>query len=66
MLDMDYITIIAIARRLSTIKHIDRIMDKSRFVEDVTFTELVRKDKDKFRELWERIRLTDLFDSYFN
>lgn len=55
MLDIENVTIIAIAHRLSTIKHMDRIivMDKGKIVEDGTFMELVRKEKGKFRELWE-------------
>ncbi|QQV74764.1 Putative multidrug export ATP-binding/permease protein [Rickettsia tillamookensis] len=55
MLDIDNVTIIAIAHRLSTIKHMDRIivMDKGKIIEDGTFTELVRKENGKFKELWE-------------
>lgn len=55
MLDIENVTIIAIAHRLSTIKHMDRIivMDKGKIVEDGPFRELVRKEKGKFRELWE-------------
>lgn len=55
MLDIENVTIIAIAHRLSTIKHMDRIivMDKGKIVEDGTFMELVRKEKGKFKELWE-------------
>ncbi|EER22147.1 MULTISPECIES: ATP-binding cassette domain-containing protein [Rickettsia] len=55
MLDIENVTIIAIAHRLSTIKHMDRIivMDKGKIIEDGTFTELVRKEKGKFKELWE-------------
>ncbi len=55
MLDIDNVTIIAIAHRLSTIKHMDRIivMDKGKIVENGTFMELVRKEKGKFKELWE-------------
>ncbi|MEY4464026.1 MAG: ABC-type multidrug transport system, ATPase and permease component [Pseudomonadota bacterium] len=55
MLDIDNVTIIAIAHRLSTIKHMDRIivMDKGEIVESGTFTELLSKEKGKFKELWE-------------
>ncbi|MCX4079418.1 ATP-binding cassette domain-containing protein [Rickettsia rhipicephali] len=42
MLDIENVTIIAIAYRLSTIKHMDRIivMNKGKIVEDGTFKEL--------------------------
>lgn len=55
MLDIDNVTIIAIAHRLSTIKYMDRIivMDKGNIVESGTFTELLSKEKGKFKELWE-------------
>ena len=55
MLDIDNVTIIAIAHRLSTIKHMDRIivMDKGNIVASGTFTELLSKEKGKFKELWE-------------
>ncbi|MGI4753213.1 MAG: ABC transporter ATP-binding protein [Janthinobacterium lividum] len=55
MLDIDNVTILAIAHRLSTIKHMDRIivMDKGNIVESGTFTELLSKEKGKFKELWE-------------
>ncbi|MCC8370570.1 MAG: ATP-binding cassette domain-containing protein [Rickettsia endosymbiont of Stiretrus anchorago] len=55
MLDIDNVTILAIAHRLSTIKHMDRIivMDKGDIVESGTFTELLSKEKGKFKELWE-------------
>ncbi|WP_341786993.1 ATP-binding cassette domain-containing protein [Rickettsia endosymbiont of Cantharis rufa] len=55
MLDIDNVTIIAIAYRLSTIKHMDRtiVMDKGELVEGGNFKELVRKQNGKFKELWE-------------
>lgn len=55
MLDIDNVTIIAITHRLSTIKHMDRIivMDKGNIIESGTFTELLSKEKGKFKELWE-------------
>ena len=55
MLDIDNVIILAIAHRLSTIKHMDRIivMDKGNIVESGTFTELLSKEKGKFKELWE-------------
>lgn len=55
MLDIDDVTILAIAHRLSTIKHMDRIivMDKGKIIEDGTFTELLSKERGKFKALWE-------------
>lgn len=55
MLNIENVTIIAIAHRLSTIKHMDRIivMEKGKIVEGGTFTELLQKEKGKFKELWE-------------
>ncbi|ABV79493.1 multidrug ABC transporter ATP-binding protein [Rickettsia bellii] len=55
MLDIENVTILAIAHRLSTIKHMDRIivMDKGNIIESGTFTELLSKEKGKFKELWE-------------
>ena len=55
MLDIDNVTILAVAHRLSTIKHMDRIivMDKGNIIESGTFNELLSKEKGKFKALWE-------------
>lgn len=55
MLNIENVTIIAIAHRLSTIKHMDRIivMEEGKIVEDGAFAKLLKKEKGKFKELWE-------------
>ncbi len=49
------ITFIAIAHRLSTIKNMDRIivMDQGKIIEDGTFTDLIKQENSKFKELWD-------------
>jgi ATP-binding cassette subfamily B protein len=48
-------TVIAIAHRLSTLKHMDRIivLDKGRIVEEGTHNKLIRQKKSLYRKLWE-------------
>lgn len=55
MLEINDATVIAVAHRLSTIKHMDRIivLDKGKIVEDGSFAKLVAINNGKFKELWE-------------
>jgi len=48
-------TVIAIAHRLSTLKHMDRliVIDEGRIVEEGTHTQLMRKRKSLYRKLWQ-------------
>jgi ATP-binding cassette, subfamily B, bacterial len=48
-------TVIAIAHRLSTLKHMDRIivMDKGRIIEEGTHDELLSKPTSLYKKLWE-------------
>jgi ATP-binding cassette subfamily B protein len=54
MLETNRATIIAVAHRLSTIRHMDRIvvMDDGRIVEDGSFDQLMNKKRGRFRALW--------------
>ena len=48
-------TVIAIAHRLSTLKHMDRIivLDKGRIIEEGTHTTLVRNPDSLYKKLWD-------------
>ncbi len=48
-------TVIAIAHRLSTLKHMDRIivLDKGRIIEEGTHTALVRNADSLYKKLWD-------------
>lgn len=55
MLEENNSTVIVVAHRLSTIKHLDRIivMEGGNIVEDGSFSALLALPKGKFKELWE-------------
>lgn len=55
MLDHSHTTVIAVAHRLSTIRHMDRIvvMDAGNIIEDGTFDQLMAIKKGYFKTLWE-------------
>ncbi len=48
-------TVIVIAHRLSTIKKVDRIvvLDKGRIIEDGSHSQLIKKNKGIYKQLWE-------------
>ena len=48
-------TVIAIAHRLSTLKHMDRIivMDKGKIIEEGTHDELLKNKNSLYKKLWE-------------
>jgi ATP-binding cassette subfamily B protein len=48
-------TVIAIAHRLSTLKHMDRIivLDKGRIIEEGTHNKLIRNEQSLYKKLWE-------------
>lgn len=48
-------TVIVIAHRLSTIKKVDRIvvLDKGKIIEDGSHSQLIKKDKGIYKQLWE-------------
>lgn len=48
-------TVIAIAHRLSTLKHMDRIivLDKGRIIEEGTHNKLIRDEDSLYKKLWE-------------
>lgn len=48
-------TVIAIAHRLSTLKNMDRIIviDKGKIIEEGKHSELLKKDKSLYKELWQ-------------
>lgn len=47
-------TVIAIAHRLSTLKHMDRILiiDKGKIIEEGTHQELLNSHKGLYKKLW--------------
>lgn len=55
MLELSHTTVIAVAHRLSTIRHMDRIvvMDAGCIIEDGTFDELMLIKEGYFKRLWE-------------
>jgi ATP-binding cassette, subfamily B, bacterial len=55
ILDIQNTTVIAIAHRLSTTKHMDRILviEDGNIVEDGSFQTLITKNGGKFKEMWE-------------
>lgn len=55
VLEKNNTTVIAIEHRLSTIKHLDRIvvMDQGKIIEDGSFEELITKENGRFKEMWE-------------
>ncbi len=55
MLQKRNITVIAVAHRLSTIKHMDRIivLNEGKIVEDGSFVELLAKNNGHFRKMWQ-------------
>ena len=48
-------TVIAIAHRLSTLKHMDRIivMDKGKIIEEGTHDELLKNNNSLYKKLWQ-------------
>ncbi len=48
-------TVIAIAHRLSTLKHMDRVivMDKGKIIEEGSHNKLLRNHKSLYKKLWE-------------
>jgi len=55
MLESNHTTVIAVAHRLSTIRHLDRIivMDAGKIIEDGTFAKLMSIENGYFKKLWE-------------
>lgn len=55
MLDTNNATVIAVAHRLSTIKHMDRIivLENGQIIEDGNFSDLLLIENGKFAELWQ-------------
>jgi ATP-binding cassette subfamily B protein len=55
VLETSKATVLAIAHRLSTLKHMDRIivLDEGRIVEEGVHDELLLKDGGRYRKLWE-------------
>lgn len=55
LLDKKNITLIAIAHRLSSIRHMDRIvvMDNGKIIEDGAFEQLITKKRGYFKSLWD-------------
>lgn len=55
MLNLSSATVIAVAHRLSTIRHLDRIivMDAGRIIEDGSFEELMSIKNGYFKKLWD-------------
>ncbi len=55
MLAQTHTTVIAVAHRLSTIRHMDRVvvMDAGQIIEDGSFDTLMAKKQGYFKQLWE-------------
>ena len=55
LLEKKETTVIAVAHRLSTIRHMDRIivMDAGKIIEDGTFDELIAFENGYFKKLWD-------------